>query len=295
MALRSMTGYGRGEAPLPEGGRLLVEIKAVNHRFSEVVVRLPRQLSPLEDGLRKLIQERVARGRLDVLVQWEEGVLGRHLVQVDKGLALEYYNALKELAEAIGSKGEISSESIARLPDVLRLAEGEVQTDALWPALAQAAQGAVDSLLAMRQREGEALAADLLGRCDRIEALARGVAGRAPQVVEEFRSRLVRRLDELLGAANPLDPQRLAQEVAIMADKADIAEELARLASHISQFRSILAADEAVGRKLDFLVQELGREINTIGSKSADVTIAHSVVEAKAELEKIKEQVQNVE
>lgn len=293
--IKSMTGYGRGEAPLDGGGRLVVEIKAVNHRFSEVVVRLPRQLSPLEDRVRRQILEAVARGRLDMFISWEEGASGRRRVEVDKELALAYYNALKELGEAIESKTEISSESIARLPDVLTLHELDVQTDSLWPPLSQAVAGATSALAAMREREGGALAADLSARLDRLAELGEGIARRAPAVVEEYRVRLVRRLEELLGPQHPVDPQRLAQEVAFMADKADITEELQRLRSHLDQFRSGLAGGEAVGRKLDFLVQELGREINTIGSKSADVAIAHRVVEAKAELEKIKEQVQNIE
>ncbi|MFB5084005.1 YicC/YloC family endoribonuclease [Symbiobacterium thermophilum] len=290
---RSMTGFGRGEAS-GEAGRVTVEVKAVNHRFSEVVFRMPRQFSALEDRVRRLIQGRTARGRFEVYVAWEPSAEAR-AVKVDKDLALAYYNALRQLAEEIGSNQELSLDTLARLPEVLSVQEGELSDDEIWALLEPALTQAMAGLIAMREREGAALAADLAGRLDRLEAFRAAAAARAPQVVEEYRQRLTRRLEELLPPTNPVDPQRLAQEVALFADRADITEELQRLASHIDQFRRALETDDAVGRKLDFLVQEMGREVNTIGSKANDADLAAAVVAVKSELEKIREQVQNLE
>lgn len=290
---RSMTGFGRGEGAGP-AGRIVVEMKAVNHRFSEVVFRMPRQFNALEDQARKLILGSVSRGRLDVFVSWEAAAQARG-VKVDKELAVAYYNALKELGEEIGSKSELTLDMLAKLPDVLKVEEGEVTAEALWPTFESAIGEAVSNLLAMREREGAALAADLASRLDKIETLGRVVAARAPEVVKEYRTRLARRLEELLPQGSAVDPQRLAQEVALFADRSDITEEIQRLGSHLSQFRQALQEAEPVGRKLDFLVQELGREVNTMGSKANDATITNQVVEAKTELEKIREQVQNIE
>ncbi|MDB4894227.1 MAG: hypothetical protein JWN15_489 [Firmicutes bacterium] len=290
---RSMTGFGRGDAT-GAAGRIVVEIKAVNHRFSEVVFRMPRQFGALEEQARKLILAAVSRGRVDVFVTWEAPARARG-VQVDKELAMAYYSTLNELGKKIGSKSELTLDTLAKLPDVLKVAEGEITPAELWPTFETALVQAIASLVAMREREGLSLAADLTARLGRVEGLRAVVAKVAPQVAEEYRNRLTRRLDELLPPGNAVDPQRLAQEVAIFADRSDISEELQRLGSHIAQFRETLDGGEAVGRKLDFLVQELGREVNTIGSKANDAAITIQVVEAKSELEKIREQVQNLE
>ena len=291
--IRSMTGFGRGEAS-GEAGRIVVEMKAVNHRFSEVVFRMPRQFASLEEPARKQIQSRVSRGRVDVFISYDATASAKG-VKVDKELAIAYYNALIELGGEIGSKTELSLDTLAKLPDVLKVEDSEVTAEQLWPIFEAALVPAVENLLAMREREGAALATELLTRIDKLQQLRDTVAQRAPQVVEEYRTRLTKRLEELLGAANPVDPQRLAQEVAMFADRSDVAEELQRFGSHLDQFRENIAGDEAVGRKLDFLVQEIGREINTIGSKANDAAITVQVVEAKSELEKIREQVQNIE
>lgn len=291
---RSMTGFGRGEAPLAGGGRLVVEAKAVNHRFAEVVIRSPRQLAPLEEQVRRQITGRLARGRIEVFITWEQGVNQVKRLQVDKELALQYYRALKELGEAIGSKSEISVETVAKMPDVLTVADTAFDPESVWPQLSEALGACLDGLIAMREREGESLTADLAARLSRLIELRQAIAERAPQIAPEYRARLTKRLDDLL-APGAVDPQRLATEVALFADRADISEELERLQSHFGQFRKTLSDREAVGRKLDFLVQELGREINTIGSKAQDATITNWVVEAKGELEKMREQVQNIE
>ena len=289
-----MTGFGRGESRNDDVGRIVVEMKAVNHRFSEVVFRMPRQFNQLEEQARKAVQSRVARGRVDVFVSWDPAAKAKG-VKVDKELAMAYYNSLKELGREIGSNSTLTLDTLARLPDVLKVEEGEVSAEGLGPLFEEAVTTAVESLIAMREREGAAQAADLHSRARKLEALSQAIAQRAPQVVDEYRLRLVRRLDELLPAGNTVDPQRLAQEVAIFADRSDIAEELQRLDSHLDQFRATLAGGESIGRKLDFLVQEIGREFNTIGSKANDVATTSQVVEAKSELEKIREQVQNIE
>ncbi len=290
---RSMTGFGRGEAS-GEFGRIVVEMKAVNHRFSEVVFRMPRQFNALEDPARKLVLARVSRGRVDVFVQYEAAARARG-VKVDKELAIAYYSALKELAGEIGSNSELSLDTLARLPDVLSVAEGEVTADDLWPLFEAAISQSLDSLLAMREREGATLVVDVETRLRFMEELAAAAAVRNPQVVAEYRAKLEKRLTELLPQGNAVDPVRLAQEVAVFADRSDITEEIQRLGSHVAQFRLTLREGDSIGRKLDFLVQEVGREVNTIGSKANDSAITNKVIEAKGELEKIREQVQNIE
>lgn len=291
--VRSMTGFGRGVAT-GEIGKITVEMKAVNHRFSEVVFRMPRQFNALEDQAKRSILTQVTRGRVDVFISWEAAAKAKG-VKVDKELALAYHRALKELAGEIESKSELSLDTLARLPDVLSVQEGEVTDEGLWLVLEPAVAEALTNLIAMREREGAALVKDLAERLDKIESFRQAARERAPQVVEEYRQRLTRRLEELLPQGNAVDPQRLAQEVALFADRCDITEEIQRLGSHIAQFRQALTEGDAIGRKLDFLVQELGREVNTIGSKANDAAMTANVVAAKSELEKIREQVQNIE
>lgn len=297
----SMTGYGRGEGQGPNG-LVTVEIRSVNHRFCEVVLRMPRSLQALEDRVRRQIQDQIARGRLEVAVSIDRksAAQGRAAaVQIDTELALAYYNHLKELGEKLGVRGDISLDMISRLPEVLVLTEPESDPEEMWPALAEAVSGALEQLTAMRQREGEALQAELRGRLETLQRLQADLSARAGQLPAQFLERLQRRLAELLppgsaGAAS-LDPGRLEAEAALLAERADVSEELARLASHLEQFGATLQDDGPVGRKLDFLIQELNREINTIGSKAGDLDIARLVLAAKAELEKMREQVQNVE
>ncbi|HLO03585.1 MAG TPA: YicC/YloC family endoribonuclease [Symbiobacteriaceae bacterium] len=291
--IRSMTGFGRGEAA-GEYGRLVVEIKSVNHRFSEVVFRMPRAFMALEEQARKLILAQVNRGRVEVFLTWEPSQAGKG-VKVDKELALAYHNALKALGEEIGSNHAISLDQLARLPDVLRVEEGSLEPESLWPILESAVLEALTRLIQMREREGEGLKADLTARLQRLAELTRQVAERNPLVVTEYKARLEKRLEELLPKNAVVDPTRLAQEVALFADRADISEEMQRLGAHIQAFHKDLAVDEPVGRRLDFLVQEMGREVNTTGSKGNDALIANLVVAAKTELEKIREQVQNIE
>lgn len=291
--VKSMTGYGRGESE-HEGRSFTVEIRSVNHRFCEVVIRLPKYYVALEDRVRKLIQEKVSRGRLDVFVTVDDRGAGNKTVQVDKELAMAYYNALEDLRKTIGLEEKPGVVDIARLPDVIVLEEVQEDLEELWVLLSRAVDQAAGRLVEMRAAEGQRLKEDLLRRVAKLAEYTEAIARRAPLVVQEYRDKLQNRLKELVAEVE-VDENRLAAELAFFADRSNITEELVRLRSHFQEMLSTLESDEAVGRKLDFLVQEMNREFNTIGSKSNDLDISSTVVAAKSEVEKIREQVQNIE
>jgi uncharacterized protein (TIGR00255 family) len=288
-----MTGFGagRGEAG---GEAVSVELRAVNSKFCEVKPRLPRELAPLEPELVKSIKGRVARGAIDVFVRRESSGGRAGSPRADLGLAAAYAKMLREMKDSLGLSGEPSVQDLAAMEGVVSLGESAPDPEAAASALQQALGQAIEALDAMRKREGEALARDLSARLDTIEKGAREVSRLAPLQVDAVRERLSARIAELTRGV-PLDPARLAQEVALFADRTDVAEELTRLASHLAQARGLIRSEAPAGRKLEFLVQELNREINTIGSKSQHAGIAATVVELKAELERVREQVQNVE
>lgn len=290
--IRSMTGYGKGDAA-GSAGRCVVEVRAVNHRYGEVTVKLPRNFLAYEHEVRKLAGNRIKRGKADLFIQWEEAAGGVQVPPVNLAAAKGYHAAFLGLAHELRLSPEIPLSLIVAQKNVLQEAGGEEQPDLL-PQVLQAVGGALDGLDAMRLREGEALMRDLQERRHVLAALVAQVAERAPHVVEEYQAKLRLRLAKLLEGAE-LDPQRLAQEVAVMADRCDVTEELVRLQSHFVQFDETLTLAEPVGRKLDFLIQELNREVNTIGSKANDAAITALVVQMKAELEKMREQVQNIE
>jgi uncharacterized protein (TIGR00255 family) len=288
-----MTGFGagRGEAG---GEALTVELRAVNGKFCEVKPRLPRELAALEPELTKTIKSRVSRGMIDVFVRRETTPATHVAPTTDLALAAAYAKALRDLKDELGLAGEPTVHDIAAMDGVLTLADAKPDIDRLANALQSALQTALDALDQMRKREGAALAKDITARLATIESYARQIEKLSPLQVEAARDRLATRIAELTkGIA--LDPQRLAQEVALIADRTDVAEELTRLASHLAQARGLIASDAPAGRKLEFLVQEVNREINTIGSKSQHAGIAQLVVDVKAELERVREQVQNVE
>jgi len=291
--LRSMTGYGRGEA-IGARWKFSVEIRAVNHRFSEVVVRLPRTMLSLEDRVRRLVQGVVSRGRADVFITVEETATQETAVKVDKGLALAYYKAMKELQADLGLDGAISLDLFTNLPQVFVVEQEQVDPEEWWSLLEQAALEACQSLVAMREQEGAVLVADLKDRLQRMLMLREAIQERVPVVIEAYRQRLETRIREMLDNF-AIDPQRLAQEVAIFAERSDISEELVRLESHLRQAIDCLEASGPMGRRLDFLAQEMFREVNTIGSKAQDEEITGLVVDLKTELEKVREQVQNIE
>jgi len=290
--IKSMTGYGKGEAA-GAAGRCTVEIRTVNHRYGEVTVKLPRSFLAYEHELRKAAAARIKRGKADLFIQWEEANGAVQVPPLNLAAARGYQAAFLELAHELRLSPDIPLSLILAQKNVLQEAAGEEQPDLL-PQVLQAVQVALDALDAMRLREGEALERDLRERRQGLAELVAQVAERAPLVVEEYQSKLRQRLMKLLNDTE-LDPQRLAQEVALMADRCDVTEELVRLQSHFVQFDEALALAEPVGRKLDFLMQELNREVNTIGSKANDAQVTSLVVQMKAELERMREQVQNIE
>lgn len=291
--LRSMTGFGRAEAA-GKSYTYTVEVKTVNHRYLDMVIRLPRFHSPLEEKIRTLVSGYLHRGRVEVYVQAAPGEGRSRRVKVDKEMALAYYNAIRELKEFLGKEEDFPLPELVRLPEVLLIEEEEADLEEEWRSLAPAVEEALRAVVAMREQEGSRLAEDISRRLERVEELRRQIETRTPLVVEEYRVKLQQRLEGLLGETE-LDPARLAAEVAIFAERCNIDEELVRLHSHVQQMRGLLTAVEPVGRKMDFLLQEMHREVNTIGAKASDLTITQLVVETKGELEKIREQVQNIE
>jgi uncharacterized protein (TIGR00255 family) len=291
--MRSMTGFGVGESPLA-AGKLVVEIRSVNHRFCDVRVRVPRELGDLGPVVEQHARERFARGRFEIAVRIEGGALGPAALDTERARAA--YRGLCALRDEVAPGAEVPFAMLASIPDLLVPAI-EREGAAVRDVLGRAWDGAVFALDAMRAREGEALGRDLLARLATVEVLAARVAERAPQVVEVAKKRLVERAQRLrLTAELGVDGARLEQEIAVFADKMDIAEELTRLSTHCAHFSALLgAAEGAVGRRLDFLLQEMAREANTVGAKSQDAAIAHAVVDLRAEIERMREQVQNLE
>lgn len=290
---KSMTGYGRGEAQ-SLSKQFTVEIKSVNHRYLEVFIRQPRQYAMLEENIRRFVQKFIQRGRVDIFIKVEELGEQKPEIKVDKEIAVAYYESLKDLADNLQISPDINVFQLVSLPEVIKLEEVEEDLEQVWQILQKALIQGLEQLVEMRKTEGESLKNDLLKRIDLLQKLSEQIYQRSPLVVEEYRQKLQNRIKELL-TDYELDEQRLNQEIVYFADKSNITEEIIRLRSHFQQFTKSMALDEPVGRKLDFLVQEMNREMNTIGSKANDMEIGQLVVEGKSELEKIREQVQNIE
>lgn len=290
----SMTGFGRATVER-DGRELTIELKSVNHRYLDIGMRLPRTLSFLEDTVRGVLSAKLARGHVDVFANYKNTRSDSKTVMVDEPLLRAYLNAVGQASQSTGILNDVTLSSALRFPDVLTVAEAEEDRDALCALCMEAAAFAADELAAMRAAEGEKLARDMNARADALLALVERIEERAPGVVVDYRDKLQARIAELLTGGAQVDDGRLAAEVAFFADKANITEELVRLRSHIAQFHRMLASSEAAGRKLDFIVQEMNREMNTIGSKAADLEILNAVIEGKGEIEKIREQVQNIE
>lgn len=291
--LLSMTGYGTAKGTV-EGQEITVELKSVNNRFLDCSVRLPRSFLFAEDAVKKAVTVGVTRGKVDVFVSAQASQDSGTVVLVNEGLAREYRDAIARIAESLELENGLTAFSIARLPDVLTVERREIDKDKATAALAEITAKAVEEFNAMREREGEWLRRDMLAKLDTIEKLVSIVEERSPQTVKEYRERLEARLREVL-ADRSLDEQRVITEAAIFADRTAVDEETVRLRSHIAQFRTLLQEGSPILRKPDFLVQELNREMNTIGSKCSDSYLAQVVVDLKSELEKIREQIQNVE
>ena len=289
----SMTGYGRAEQVL-NGRDITVELRSVNSRFFEYSSRIPRTCAFMEDKLKKLVAARVSRGKVELNLSIQNVTAADTVVQVNWQLAESYKNAFQAMADRMDLKNDATVGMIARFPDVLTQTAAPTDPDAPWADVEQVAVQAVEAFLAMRAAEGEKLRADVEGRLTTIETLVGQIEQNSAGRVQAYTERLYARLKEILEDRS-IDEARLVTEAAIFADKTAIDEETVRLHSHVAQYRAILALDEPVGRKLDFLTQELNRESNTIGSKCQDVSITRLVVELKSEIEKIREQIQNIE
>ncbi len=291
--VRSMTGFGRAKETLNDR-EISVELRSVNHRFLELSARIPRTYSFLEEPLRAHIQKSVSRGKIDIAVQIQP--IGEKSVVIEPNIdvARGYLNALGVITDKLGVRFDVDALAISRFPDVFTVSGDTPDEEELLSDVLKVADMALSSFLAMRETEGEKMKEDILLRIRSIEETASVIELASPEQIERYRERLTQRMKAVLDTKE-IDENRILLEAAIYADKSAVDEETVRLKSHIAQFRNILKANEPVGRKLDFLVQELNREVNTIGSKSSDVDITAKVVDAKAEIEKIREQIQNIE
>ena len=290
--MRSMTGCGSGKVQ-QDGWEVTVDLKTVNHRFLDIGMRLPRNLSFLEQTVRDTIGRKISRGHTDVYLTVKRTDISAIDVACDTDLAGLYLGAAEQIAQRTGAENDMTVSSLMKMDGVLTLNEREMDEETVASICREATEIAAAQLVQMREREGMHLKGDLQNHLDAADALREMIMKRAPMVVEEYRDKLETRLKNLL--TESVDPQRLAQEVAIIADRCAIDEELARLDSHIRQMRKYLENEGEIGKKMDFLIQEMNREANTIGSKASDAAIAQHVVDLKSEIEKLREQIQNVE
>ncbi|QEK11990.1 YicC family protein [Crassaminicella thermophila] len=292
--IRSMTGFGRGEAKDLER-QFLVEVKSVNHRYNDIVVRMPKRLIYLEDKLKNLIKSEIKRGRVEVYVTLENIKETDTKISINNSLAKQYVECLREIKDDFNVIDDISVSLIAKFPDVIKVEQMQEDEDVIWCCLQDATAKALDKLVNMRITEGKKLAEDIHNRCVYILDVVNKIENRAPNVVLEYKQKLKDRINEILEDSVEIDENRLNIEIALIADKYSITEEIVRLKSHIHQLIKTLEDSQPIGRKLDFLIQEMNREINTVGSKANDLEITNYVVDIKSELEKIREQVQNIE
>ena len=291
--VKSMTGYGRARE-MRNGRDITVEVRSVNNRYLDCTVKMPRAYIFAEDRMKARVQQAISRGKVDVFVTIDASAADAAVVAVNEPLARGYYDALTRLKTMFDLPGDVTPEVLAKFPDVLAVTKAEEDVEAIAADICAVLDDALTSYNAMRAVEGEKLAADVAGRVTTIETVVGKVEERSPQTVAAYRQRLETKMQEVL-QSTAIDESRILTEAAIFADKIAVDEETVRLRSHIAQLRAMLVSDEPVGRKLDFLIQEVNRECNTIGSKCNDLTIAQDVVNMKAEVEKIREQVQNME
>lgn len=291
--LKSMTGYGRCES-LIEGRKILVEIRSVNQRFTDYTIKLPKHLGALEEYVRAFAAEKITRGKVDIYISVENYEETDKDIYLNSALAESYINALKRLRDEFDLSDDISVMNVAKFTDIFKAERREEDRDEIWRLVKGVMSNAMDELVAMREREGERIEKDLVERIGYMKTLAAKIDERSPRTVEEYRERLYAKIKELLEEREP-DDTRVLTEVAIFADKIAVNEETVRLGSHFEEFYNIINSGEPAGRKLDFLIQEINREVNTIGSKAQDVEIAKLVVTLKGEIEKLREQVQNIE
>lgn len=288
-----MTGYGRGEAD-HNGARFSVELNSVNRKQSDIVINLPRDLTELEPRIRQTILENISRGRTNVIVNYHDSANGTRKLALDTKLAQSYHEAMRALQKELNAPGEITIGTILQAPGVMRASEEMLKAADVWPAVEKALRAALAELIKMREREGKHLAKDLIHRLKTIRKELKTVRALHPDVVKKYRAALLERIQKA-GLPIQADDERLVKEVSFFADRADVSEELTRLESHLAQFAHHLRKNEPVGRTLEFITQEIFRELNTLGAKANDAGISQRVVACKAELEKIREQIQNLE
>ncbi len=291
--IKSMTGFGRGNAVL-NGRDITVEIKAVNHRYYELTCKLPRSMNYCEERLKTLLNGRITRGKTELSVQIQSVGEVSEQIAVNKDIVRQYVEALRDIKDELGLMDDLTLSNIMRIPDAFTVVKAETDEEQLWEDLKTVTETALTNFVKMRENEGNRMKADLLSRLSTIEKWVDIIDERSPKIVEDYRKRLYDRMTEVL-QGKEIDESRILLEAGIFADKTAVSEETVRLRSHIAQFREMLESGEPVGRKLDFLVQEMNRETNTIGSKVQDIEVTKIVVDQKSEIEKIREQIQNIE
>lgn len=291
--IKSMTGFGRGNAVL-NGRDITVEIKAVNHRYYELTCKLPRSMNYCEERLKTLLNGRITRGKTELSVQIQSVGEVSEQIAVNKDIVRQYVEALRDIKDELGLLDDLTLSNVMRIPDAFTVVKAETDEEQLWEDLKTVTETALTNFVKMRENEGNRMKADLLQRLSTIEKWVEIIDERSPKIVEDYRKRLYDRMTEVL-QGKEIDESRILLEAGIFADKTAVSEETVRLRSHIAQFREMLESGEPVGRKLDFLVQEMNRETNTIGSKVQDIEVTKIVVDQKSEIEKIREQIQNIE
>jgi len=291
--LKSMTAYGRAES-IQSDVEYTVEIRSVNHRYREIVLKLPQSLLPFEEMARSLVLERVKRGRVDISIQLKDNGEKGLMLELNRPVVRAYKDIFDALSNELGSEKPLDLALFSQIKDAIIIKQYSVDPERAGPELRDAIDAALDSWEEMRINEGKAIEKDFLERLHKIRGYVNGIRQRAEQALQENRNKLILKINKMVQSIE-ISEDRLMQEVAFMAEKTDVTEELIRIESHVDQFTNYMAQDDVVGRRLDFLLQEINREVNTIGSKAADSLISHIVVEIKAELEKLREQTQNVE
>lgn len=291
--IRSMTGYGRCQSVIGDYD-ILLEIRSVNHRFFDFTAKIPRSYGYLEEKLKSFFQGSISRGKVEVSLSIYSVGGADAVIEVNESVAEGYVNALREANKKLMLNDDLSLSNLMRLPDVFNIRKAADDEEVVWECVQSAAQTALDDFIAMRENEGRRMVADVCEKLDNIEKMVAMVEAESPKITEAYRTRLTERMKEILGNTS-VDEQRIISEAAIFSEKTAVDEETVRLKSHISQCREMLSGDNAIGRKLDFLIQEFNREANTIGSKCQGLEITKTVIEMKSEIEKIREQIQNIE
>ncbi len=290
----SMTGYGRGEYE-NDNYKIVTEMKTVNHRYLDIIIKMPKKLTALEERMKALIKERISRGRVEVYINYDEVVKNEYHVTPNFEVLDQYHGALVSIKEKYGLSESISVGLLSKYPDALEINYEETDLEAVWTVMEKSLLNSIESVFNMREVEGGKMKEDILSRVAAIKDMLQSIEALVPEIVQNHKEKMIERIRELLDGEVEVDQDRIIHEVAVYADKTSIAEEVTRLYSHFDQLYHFLDKGGNVGRKLDFLVQELNREVNTIGSKSPDIDISNYVIEMKSEVEKIREQIQNIE